>query len=289
MAGPKPTSAVLALVVTALCTLICAALLTPPASAATTVSANWAGYVAAPRASARFSSVSGIWRQPAASCTLGRASFAAVWVGLGGYGEGVASLEQIGTDANCSADGHAAYASWFELLPADPVAVKLKVSPGDLLAASVTMSGRHVTLRIRNLTTGARFSTTRHYAHPDGSTAEWIVEAPSSCSGQGVCTTLPLADFATVPFSIATASVRGHTGGVQDPLWSTAAIELRQGASDTTGPGASVNAHLAGNVVRATPSAVSRSRSFAVSWSQSSGPGEPASAPSLPGFGGTRR
>ena len=99
---------------------------------ATTVSANWAGYVAAPHAgaSARFSSVSGTWRQPAASCTAGRASFSAVWVGLGGYGESVASLEQIGTDANCTADGHADYASWFELLPADPVAGEAEGQPG---------------------------------------------------------------------------------------------------------------------------------------------------------------
>jgi peptidase A4-like protein len=256
-----------------------------PAGAAS-VSGNWAGYVATPHAGgSRFSSVSGTWRQPAVSCSPGRASYSAVWVGLGGYGEGASSLEQIGTDANCSAGGRPSYASWFELLPADPVPIRLKVSPGDLISASVTTKGTRVTLRMRDLTTGARFSSTRHYSHPDASTAEWIVEAPSSCSSASVCTTLPLAHFASVPFSSATATAHGQTRTLLDPGWSASALELRQGSGDLAGPGAA-DVHAVGSVVRATPSAVSSSGSFSVGWVQSSASGEPSSAPTLPGFGG---
>jgi hypothetical protein len=260
--------------------------LAAPAGAAT-VSGNWAGYVAQPHASAgsRFSSVSGTWRQPAVTCTPGRQSYSAVWVGLGGYGESASSLSQIGTDANCSAGGRASYASWLELLPADPVELKLKVRPGDVISASVTTRGTRVTLRMRNLTTGARFNSTRHYAHPDTSTAEWIVEAPSTCSSATVCTTLALANFATVPFSGASATAHGRTGTLLDPRWSTSALELRQGSSEVSRPGAAV-VRVGGSVVRATPSPVSASGAFSVSWAEGSTPGEPASAPTLPGFRG---
>jgi hypothetical protein len=260
--------------------------LAAPAGAAS-VSGNWAGYVAVPHAGggSRFSSVSGTWRQPAVSCSRGRESFSAVWVGLGGYGEGASSLEQIGTDANCSAGGRASYASWFELLPADPVQIRLRISPGDLVSASVTIRGTRVTMRMRNLTTGARFSSTRHYSHPDASTAEWIVEAPSSCSSASICTTLPLANFATVPFASATATARGQTRTLLDPGWSASALELRQGSGDLAGSGAR-DVRLVGPVVRATPSAVSRSGAFSVRWDRSSTQGEPSSAPTLPGFGG---
>lgn len=255
---------------------------------ATTVSGNWAGYVAVPHAGTRFSSVSGTWRQPAASCVAGRESFSAVWVGLGGYGESSASLEQVGTDANCTAGGRATYAAWLELLPADPAQLKLKVSPGDMIAASVTTRGTRVTLRMRDLTTGARYGSTRHYANPDSSTAEWIVEAPSTCTSPSVCTTLPLADFASVPFASATATARGHTGTLLDPGWSASALELRQGPGDASGPAPLVGVRVSGAVVRATPSPVSRSGSFSVSWREGASRGEPPSAPTLPGFGALR-
>jgi hypothetical protein len=137
-------------------TAIVAGALAPPAGAATVVSTNWAGYVAVAHASvgSRFSSVSGSWRQPAASCTAGRETFSAVWVGLGGYGENRRSLEQVGTNADCTRAGRAVYSAWLELLPSAPAEVKLRVHPGDRISASVTVRGASVTLRLRDLTTG---------------------------------------------------------------------------------------------------------------------------------------
>ena len=70
----------------------------------------------------RFSSVSGAWTQPAATCSRGR-TYSAVWVGLGGYS--ASELEQIGTDANCSSSNRASYGSWYELVPAAPAHLTL--------------------------------------------------------------------------------------------------------------------------------------------------------------------
>lgn len=62
------------------------------ATAATNVtqatSENWSGYVASGSSgTTQFSSVSGSWVQPAATCTSG-SGYAAFWVGLGGSGTG---------------------------------------------------------------------------------------------------------------------------------------------------------------------------------------------------------
>jgi hypothetical protein len=258
-----------------------AALSPSAAGAAPRVSGNWAGYVASPGPSvgSRFSSVSGSWRQPAAGCTAGREGFSAVWVGLGGFGAG-RPVEQVGTDADCSRSGRASYVAWFELFPAGPVELQMAVRPGDRMTASVTSNANRVTLRIRNLTTGGRFSTTRRVSRPDFSTAEWIVEAPSSCTPANSCSTLPLADFGTVAFSSATATARGRTGTISDRRWSATALELQQRASDLAG--GSAVARSAAALTLGTPTPVRRDGSFSVSWSERSGS---AQGPAPPDFG----
>jgi hypothetical protein len=124
-----------------------ALLLPASADAVVSVSSNWAGYVALPSASvgSRFSSVSGSWTQPSATCSAGEETYSAVWVGLGGYRENARSLEQIGTDADCTRSGTTDYSSWYELLPAGPVNLTLKVHPGDEMSASATVSAHEVT------------------------------------------------------------------------------------------------------------------------------------------------
>ncbi len=251
------------------------------------MSNNWAGYVAsAPAASgSRFSSVSGVWQQPAASCTQGRESFSAVWVGLGGASEGAQALEQVGTDADCTRTGHAAYSTWFELLPAGPVSIPLEVRPGEQLAASVTVRGDDVTLRIRDLSTGQRLTTTRRASRIDTATAEWIVEAPSVCLTATRCRTLPLADFGSASFSSATATAGGHTGPIEDGGWTAAEFELRQGAEDIFAGRHGARAPLTASLVVATPSPASASAgSFSVSWHEQPLAVEEPSGPTLPGF-----
>jgi hypothetical protein len=251
------------------------------------VSTNWAGYVDVPAtAGASFSSVSGTWRQPAASCTAGRQTYSAEWVGLGGYSESARSLEQIGTDADCTSAGRARYATWFELLPAAPVAVAIKVRAGDLVSASVTVKASHVTLRIRDLTTAARFTTTVRASGVDGSSAEWIVEAPSACASENRCRTLPLANFGVVSFSSATATARGHTGAIADPSWSATALELRQGVFDVAATRSAGQAQPTSTLVLATPSPAAAGGAFSVDWHEQAVASEAPSGPTLPGFSG---
>jgi hypothetical protein len=271
----------------ACCALVAVLAASASAASAASVSSNWAGYVAAPHANAgsRFSSVSGTWQQPVATCSAGREAFSAAWVGLGGASERAGALEQVGTDADCSHAGHPAYSAWYELIPAGPVNVPIRVRPGDQLSASVTVRGHRVTLRLRDLTSGARFTTTRHVSEVDASTAEWIVEAPSICIVS--CGQLPLTDFGSVVFSSATATAGAHTGTLLDGDWSTGAIELRENARRGLAgrPGARLG--LTSAVISAIPSpAAPTSGAFSVAWLEQSTASEAPAAPAMPGLNG---
>jgi hypothetical protein len=250
-------------------TLALALALAPGAGAASGVSSNWGGWVALGSSGSHqsFRSVSGSWRVPRVSCTAGQTGYSAVWVGLGGYRHSSNALEQIGTDADCSHSGHAHYDSWFELIPAAPVSVPLSTHPGDAMTASVTVAGHHVTLRMRDARTGAHYSTTRRAGAVDTSSADWILEAPSNCENSG-CQTLALSDFGTVSFLSATATSGSHTGPVQDPSWSAASIELRQGSHAGYAGYANGRAQGASSIT-ATPSAPQGELgAFTVTWGE---------------------
>ncbi len=254
------------------------------------MSSNWAGYVATASAGTRshFSSVSGSWTEPTATCSASHESYSAVWVGLGGARENARGLEQVGTDADCTHSGRAVYQSWFELLPAEAIAVPLAVHPGDRMTASVTVNSRDATLRLRNLSTAKRFTLTQRVASVDVSSAEWIVEAPSLCAGTRSCTTEALTNFNQVAFSAASATAHGHTGAIADPAWATTALELRQSLAPAGRQSATaVGVHSLG-LILATPTAASSSEgAFAVSWQEQAVQVERATPPTLPGASGT--
>jgi hypothetical protein len=237
----------------------CAVGVLPTASArAATVqqteSGNWSGYVVGKSDNGSFKSVTGSWVQPKANCEAANGStYAAFWVGIGGA-DGKTALEQDGTEVNCSADGTASYYAWYELVPKAPVKVDLPVRPGDKITATTTVDGHNVTETITNDTTGDTFTKTLYMANPDTSTAEWVAEAPSQCSG-GVsnCTTLPLSDFGKVNFTSSSATdSSGHTGSISDSSWQAAAITLNpsegssgaQYISDTSASGAATPSGL---------------------------------------------
>jgi hypothetical protein len=206
------------------------------------VSQNWAGYEAASNGGTGFSAVSAGWTQPKASCTGGQASYSAFWVGLGGGGDQSNALEQAGTQSDCTASGQAIYYAWYELVPSAPVKLALNISPGDSIYSRVSVAGDAVKIEVYDQTTGQSFvkTMTMTAATPDTSTAEWIAEAPSSCSGgtSSQCTPLPLADFAKVNFHNAYATSGGHTGSISDSNWSSEAIALSpQGGSGFYGGG----------------------------------------------------
>jgi peptidase A4-like protein len=195
------------------------------------VSQNWAGYVAG---GTQFSSVSGSWVQPSATCGSGQ-TYSAFWVGLGGSGSQSGALEQTGTQADCAADGSTDYYAWYELVPAAPVKLDLAIEPGDHISAKVSVSGSNVTVSLSDQTTGQSTTKTLQMDNPDASSAEWIAEAPSACDASGTCQTLPLSDFGTVQFTSTTATANGHTGTISDPNWSSQPVQLGgSGISDVS-------------------------------------------------------
>jgi hypothetical protein len=190
-------------------------------------SSNWAGYaVTGLDASTQYKSVSGTWVQPAATCDPASDSYSAFWVGLGGFSETSQALEQIGTAADCR-NGTATYSVWYELVPAASVPTKLKLYPGNTVSATVTVSGSSVTLKLANLTRKTSFTKKLTMATPDVTSAEWVAEAPSSCTAAGQCQVLPLSKFGSVTFTKATATTTaGLAGTISNPAWDATPIEL---------------------------------------------------------------
>lgn len=257
-----------------------------PATAQEAASENWAGYVAnASNAGSGFSSVSGSWTQPSANCSSGDGD-SAFWVGLGGASGQSQSLEQIGTQANCSGGSTQQYA-WYELVPAAPVQLGMTINPGDHISARVTVSGTNVTVSLSDQTTGGSATKTLQMSDPDTSTAEWIAEAPSECDGSGDCQPLPLTNFGSVTFSSATATAAGHTGPISDPNWTAQPVQL---SSSAGGPGfvEAGGGSQQSTSADAQPSSLSSDgSSFSVSWQSDSG--QSAGSGSGGSVGGDRR
>jgi hypothetical protein len=197
-------------------------------------STNWAGYSAT---GGTFTKVSATWKQPTATCTAATA-YSSFWVGLDG--DGTNTVEQIGTDADCSG-GKPVYYAWYEMYPKFPVNLSLTIRPGDTLSASVTTDGTgSFTLTIRDTTSGRSFTTVQKLRRAKLGSAEVIAEAPSSGS------VLPLANFGSVGFSAAT--VNGQPIGNFHPD----RINM-----------------VSGTTTKATTSALSNGTAFSVTWHHS--------------------
>ncbi len=167
-------------------------------------STNWSGYaVTGPAGSV--TDAKGSWIVPAVTCTAAT-TYSSFWVGIDGYNSG--TVEQTGTDSDC-VSGKPQYYAWYEFYPKKSRS-SIKVNPGDKITAEITgtaKGGFKVTLT--DVTSGQSFSETGKVAQAQGSSAEWIAEAPSS---GGI---LPLANFGTVSFGMdATAAANTCTATV---------------------------------------------------------------------------
>jgi hypothetical protein len=198
-------------------------------------SSNWSGYAAF---NGRYTSVSASWKQPTASCTS-QTTYSSFWVGLDGYSSN--TVEQTGTSADCSG-GVPKYYAWYEMYPKFPVNLSLAVRAGDTMSGSVTTNGSgQFTLTIRDVTTGASFSTVQTSKKARLSSAEAIAEAPSGSGG-----VLPLTNFGTASFSSVT--VNGSAIGSFNPD----RIDM-----------------VANGVTKATTSSLSGGNAFSVTWKHS--------------------
>lgn len=231
---------------------------------ATSVSSNWAGYVATVRgAPTRFSSVSGAVVLPRASCrsttTVGPTA-AAFWVGLGGSRRGPGTVEQAGVEADCSATGEAHYFAWYELAPGPWVRLRLAVGVGDTIVARVSVVGSRIVVEVADVSRGTRFVATLAMAAPDASSAEWIVEPPSVCTTIAFCGEQMLTDFGTVTFSAATARSGDRAAAIGGSAWRLTRLVLREGGVPFGGLAPEQHA------AAAVPGAIGGGGSFSVTW-----------------------
>ena len=257
-----------------------AAVLAGTARAAGTVtpeiSSNWSGYAAIsadPAVPAAFTDVTATWKVPKSACTSGRVSSAAFWVGLGGYDPASSSLEQLGTGADCDGSSRVpTYYAWWELVPAASVRIAMTVKAGDTVNAAVLVKDQTIVFSLKNLTRHTRFSKQLTTSQElDTASAEWIAEAPSSCSLSGRCRPVPLTNFGNVTFSNIATIGNTHPGTLTDAGWSSTAIELI--AHGTTDPFFGQDDVL-GDGVGALPGDPSADgRTFSVSWQRNLTPG----------------
>ena len=169
-------------------------------------SSNWSGYAAH---NGLYKSISASWVEPRGHCSGSGHKYSSFWVGLDGYNSG--SVEQTGSEVDCK-NGNPKYYSWFEMFPKFPVIFHNTVRPGDHFHGSVTYNGGgRFTLKLSDRTRGWTHTEHKSLRSARRSSAEVIIEAPSSTRG-GV---LPLADFGTV--HISSAKVNGSKIGGHHP------------------------------------------------------------------------
>jgi hypothetical protein len=238
---------------------------------------NWSGYA---DTGATFTNASGSWIQPAASCTANVSQLASFWVGIDGYSSQDPTVEQIGTDSDCTkgkrnattnapngkgggngngkggGKGHKggpSYYAWYEFYPQLPVFLSTTTYPvaaGNSMSAQVSASGSTFTLTLSDGSENPpwQFTTSQALSPvPQESSAEWMAEAPQSCA-KG-CGKAQLTDFATIDFSNASADGQAISSFTDEAI----TMEKRKG-----------------HVVRAAPSALQAGdTAFSITWEHS--------------------
>jgi hypothetical protein len=210
-------------------------------------STNWGGYAVS---GAPFTDVKGSWVQPAATCTSRQHQYASFWVGIDGYSSN--SVEQLGTDSDCSGRNRASYYAWWEMYPQGSVQISTStypVRPGDTLTAEVKVAGTQFTLSLHS-SEGWTFSTVQTGSGLSQASAEWIAESPSLCNAFS-CTLAPLANFGTMGFTSAQAVLSGgadqaisaftSSGGPHNITCVTSSGTVRDSSSALTNVGQNFN------------------------------------------------
>ncbi len=195
---------------------------------------NWAGYSAT---GSSFTSVSSSWVQPAATCGS-QTTYSAFWIGIDG--DGSDSVEQTGSEVDCSG-GSPQYYAWYEMYPAFPVNYTNTVRAGDHFNSTVSTDGSgKFTLTLSDTTQGWTKTTSKTSSTAELASAEVIAEAPASDS------VLPLANFGTVNFTNSTAN--------GEPIGDFGPDQINMASGSTT---------------KATTSALSGGENFSITWKHS--------------------
>jgi len=173
---------------------------------------NWAGYIVSSDLQNPQPTVTGIsasWTVPTVTGSAQNDTFAAVWIGIGGYYDN--TLIQTGTEQD-SIGGQGDYSAWYELLPAFAVTIDtITISLGDQMNASIQLVDSATdtwSISIEDLTTSQSFQDDFIYASSQLS-AEWIVERP--LAGRRLST---LANIDTVVFTNCQATLGSQGGNI---------------------------------------------------------------------------
>jgi hypothetical protein len=187
-------------------------------SAAPTVSndSNWAGYITASdlqNPQPAVTSISASWVIPTVTPSAQSDTFAAIWIGIGGYFEFDNSLIQVGTEQD-SIGGQGEYSAWYELLPDYAITIDtITVSPGDKINASLQLVDPNTdtwSIYIEDLSTSQAFQNDFIYTSSQLS-AEWIVERPTTENRLS-----NLATIGTVTFTNCEVIVGAQSGDISN-------------------------------------------------------------------------
>jgi hypothetical protein len=216
---------------------------------------NWSGYAVETNlsnpTSGAVTGVTGSWTVPTVTPTSADA-YSATWVGIDGDSDD--TVEQIGTEQDVTPSGQTDYYVWFEMYPEGAYYIEgFPVAPGNIFSAQVkylgtttatervgrrrtVLSAEEFQLTITNVTQNVTFTVPPSYTtvtfSAQRSSAEWIMEAPSSYFG-----VLPMADYNSVAFSNCAATLEGVTGPINDASWANEAITAsNDGTLSTPGP-----------------------------------------------------
>jgi hypothetical protein len=206
----------------------------------------WAGFVQHVGGRS-FTGVRATWTIPRVVCNRPSSSVA-FWVGLGGASSRSQALEQVGTSVDCSERAEVSYSAWYQAYPSTAVEIPVVVRSGDAVTAGVRVSGRRVALTLVDDSTGASFAEQLTVPTPETDSAEWIVEAPSSCA-QPSCTPLPLARFGRVTFASATATVDALDVPLADPQLLDELVAIGQHGHVVARPVSPTPWHASGSVL----------------------------------------
>ena len=193
-----------------------------------TTSTNWSGYAVTAAANS-VTDVSGEWTVPKVSGS--GTAYSSAWVGIDGFKS--STVEQIGTDSDV-VNGTPQYYAWYEMYPSGSVLVPLTIHAGDVISADVSyVGGSSFKLSLTDVTTGQSYTTTQTGSGAQRSSAEWVMEAPSSYFG-----VLPLANFGSITFQGAKATINGTSGAINNSWSGSQLYQInmvsRFGASEDT-------------------------------------------------------
>lgn len=188
-------------------------------------STNWAGYYATGQ-NGSFTMATGSWSVPAVTCSGGATTYSSAWVGIDGATQGNNTVEQDGTESDCSG-GVASYSAWYELYGdnadaslnnGSEVPLPNPVYPGDTMTSTISFAAGTWTLALADLTPGHTWSVAEHLtwnssssASPKQASAEWIIERPTVCPPCDSNNPSSLSNFGTIAFSGISATKSGTT------------------------------------------------------------------------------